>query len=271
MDTCIKTESMKKAVTLIEKFVETKCSERPPSHNHLHMFKVRDNSRYILTKMVGLYYLIVFLFSLIMYGTCIFNIGIALLFNTICCIFIAFNFGALSFMVDLIALLHDVADHKYVEDDPTLAVELNNFLSQITSNDEYKSIVQETVFYNLFNPIAIINIIERISFSRQNKYGTNNWYSLLGLWGVLIRNIVSDADKLEAIGKDGIDRCRDFTIESFSNQQIDYTQEMVRDNIIKHYHEKLKLVASYGYMRTLPGWLCAQFLDKEMREYMETF
>jgi len=259
------------AVTSVEKFVTSICGDRPASHNHLHMFKVRDNAISILSWMIVQYYLIVALVTSILYGLCMITLLEAFIFATICCFIIMINVDSLKFMVEIVALLHDVADHKYVEDDPSLITQLNNFLLKLTSNTSYKLLVKGTVFYHLFTPDTIIKIIDRISFSRQAKYGTQNWYASLGIWGVLIRDIVSDGDKLEAIGKNGINRCRDFTMELFEKQKIEYTNEMVESNIIKHYHEKLKLIASYGYMRTLPGFIRAQILDRDMQECIRSY
>ena len=45
----------------------------------------------------------------------------------------------------------------------------------------------------------ILAIIERIAFSREKAWGRNDWLAVLGIDGVIVRNIVSDADKLDAI------------------------------------------------------------------------
>lgn len=259
------------AIKTVENFVKNICGDRPASHNHLHMLKVRDNSSSILSWIIIQYYLTVVLITSIMYGLNIITLFGAFIFETIFCLIIMINVDALKFMVEIVALLHDVIDHKYVEDDPTLTTQLNSFLLKLTSNPLYQLLVKGTVFYHLFNPDTIVKIIDRISFSRQAKYGTQNWYATLGIWGVLIRDIVSDGDKLEAIGKNGIDRCRDFTIESFEKQQIEFTDEKVRWKIVHHYHEKLKLIASYGYMRTLPGLIRAQILDSEMQSCIKSY
>lgn len=259
------------AIKTIENFVITICGNRPASHNHHHMFKVRDNANSILSWMIIQYYLTITLITSIMYGLGMTTLFGAFIFEMICCFIIMINVDALKFMVEIVALLHDVADHKYVEDDPTLTTQVNNFLGKLTTNSSYKLLVKGTVFYHLFNPDTINKIIERISFSRQAKYGTQNWYASLGIWGVLIRDIVSDGDKLEAIGKNGINRCRDFTMELFEKQKIEYTDEMVEINIVKHYHEKLKLIASYGYIRTFPGFIRAQILDRDMQECIKSY
>lgn len=250
----------------IEDFVKKICGDRPPSHNHLHMFKVRDNAKTILSWMITLYYVFVIALSSTMYVFKFISLFSSFVLECILLCFLVRNRDALKFMVELAALLHNVTDHKYVDENPDLTRNLSSFLTQLTSNPEYKRIVHNTVFEYLFNPKMIIDIIERISFSRQKKYGTSKFYSTLGLWGVLVRHIVSDADKLEAIGKKGIERCKEYTIEHFMTEKIYYTPEMVNKNIVKHYHEKLKLIASSEYMKTLPGWVYAQMLDREMNQ-----
>lgn len=260
-----------KAIQSIEQFVKTTCGDRPPTHNHLHMYKVRDNARWIFTWTIIYYYLMVGIIALILNGFGLISLSTSLILETICCTFIAFNEDALIFMVTTVTLLHDVADHKYVEEDSSLTAKLNDFLSKFTLNFDNQSIVSGTVFYYLFNPVMIINIIERISFSRQKKYGTSKWNSTLGIWGVLVRNIVSDADKFEAIGIEGLDRCKDYTIESFVDKKIEFTTKMVKDNVVQHYHDKLKLLASSEYMKTLPGWIYAQKLNRDMQSYISSF
>lgn len=259
------------AIEMIENFVTDRCSGRKPSHNHIHMFKVRNNSIEIVKWLTPIFYFTLFMLSYIFYRLHITNLFVAFIFNIIGLALIDFNKESLLFMVSTVALLHDVADHKYVEEDSSLLADLNSFLVKLTTNSKYKSIVAGTLFEYLFNPDMIIKIIERISYSRQVKYGTKTWYSTLGIWGVLVRHIVSDADKLEAIGKDGIDRCKDYTIENYEKNQIEYTQIMLNEDIIKHYNIKLKHMASFTFMKTIPGWFKAQRLDKDMRVYINSF
>jgi hypothetical protein len=88
-----------------------------------------------------------------------------------------------------VAWLHDIIDHKYTDSSENKVL-LIKFLNEIFSNDD---------------TLLILNIIERISYSKENYYIINNknndWNEILGEDGLLIRNIVSDADKLDALGK----------------------------------------------------------------------
>lgn len=102
----------------------------------------------------------------------------------------------------IVAWLHDVFDHKYDQDGRLLIV-CRDFLSNILK------LTDTEIDY-------IIAIINRISYSTQikmiNKFGKVDWLDVLGENGMIIRSIVSDADKLEALGKAGLQRCIDYTI-----------------------------------------------------------
>jgi hypothetical protein len=92
--------------------------------------------------------------------------------------------------ITITAWLHDVNDHKYND---TLL--MKNKMKQFINND----LLLDNTETNL-----ILNIIDRISYSKENKIRQSNgmldWYKVLGNKGCIIRDIVSDADKLEAIG-----------------------------------------------------------------------
>jgi len=238
------------------------------------MFKVRDNADKIIFGLAMMYYVLMFGISTSCYMMGVFSSLDALIFDWSMLLFamcIDKHVDALILIVDTTALLHDVADHKYKELDPTLQDKLHNFLDQQTSDPDNKSQVDGTLFDHLYNTDTILNIIERISFSRQQKFGKTDWYEVLGTWGILVRNIVSDADKLEAIGKTGIERCRDYTIEIYERDHPNHHSEsnpnknqIIKKGIIDHYNEKLKILASYRYVRTIPGWIWAQYLNREM-------
>lgn len=131
------------------------------------------------------------------------------------------------------AMLHDVADHKYDKNGKLREIVLG-FL-----NDNYKD-----------EAILIINIIDRISYNKEYRLITDNkeldWEKVLGYDGLLVRNIVSDADKLEALGKNGIHRCIIFTSICINNPQ----KILMRS--IKYSICHLSKYKN-GYIRTIPG------------------
>ena len=81
---------------------------------------------------------------------------------------------------------------------------------------------------------------------------------------LFIRDIVSDADKLDAIGYAGIERCRDFSKYRAPNASC----EEIEENVVEHMHDKLlKLLDQY--IRTDSAKIIGQPLQKEMLDYLE--
>lgn len=150
------------------------------------------------------------------------------------------------------AWVHDVADHKY-DTDGKLSAQLDDFLINLVHNEDAE---------------LIRLIINHTSFSKEDKMRkTNpNWaidrLKVLGLDGLLIRDIVSDADKLEAIGIQGLIRCAEFCKEK--GIQEDKIIAAVRS----HCDEKLLRLYS-GFIVTEPGRLLAKPLHDEMVELLK--
>ena len=155
----------------------------------------------------------------------------------------------------VVAWLHDINDHKY--SNAELEKELDNLLEEVYPNKKQKQ-------------SHILNIIERISYSKENKTLQNNekldWLDVLGSKGILIRNIVSDADKLEAIGKVGFERCVEYTKHSYKekhNCEIPF-EDLVKE-VKNHADEKL-LRLKDDFIRTTPGKKMAEPLHDELLE-----
>ena len=150
-------------------------------------------------------------------------------------------------MMDAItaAWLHDIADHKY-DHDGTLEQRLDEF--------GYKHIM---------NYEDLKKVIKYVSFSSENKAifaGTPLDYdSLLTPYYALVRHIVSDADKLQAIGKIGITRALMYTRDSNPT----YTEAQVIVDVRRHADEKLLRIAT-EFMRTPTGRMLAQKEHEEM-------
>jgi hypothetical protein len=264
------------ALNELQTFVERTCEDREPSHNDVHMRTVRDNGLRILGIMIWIRVIMMFCLSIGLYVSwiqdnpmlligwiIISTIVVVKMRNNIRIPFLSFReLPVLRFMVQVVAWLHDVADHKYTEEDPTLDARLDQFLINFTH--KYKHTVESTPYQNLFTSHGIRAIIERVSFSRQVAHGTDDWYPVLGYYGCLIRDIVSDADKWEALGKKGIDRCVAYTIEQMDKKNEIVTKHTVYQRVAIHYHEKLKRLSSREFMKTFPGWLGAGWLDREM-------
>lgn len=98
-------------------------------------------------------------------------------------------------MIGIVALLHDVDDGKY-DVDGTLSKKLEEFVKKFFPFDD-----------------NIINIIHRISHSKEikmRKEGTLDWINVLKYDGLLIRDYVSDADKIFSLGKEGHYRSKQY-------------------------------------------------------------
>ena len=136
-----------------------------------------------------------------------------------------------------VSMLHDVADHKY-DKDGKLREKLQMFL-----NKNYP-----------FSANKILDCIDAISFTRELKDGKRWFVQSLGKYWTQVRDIVSDADKLEAIGKIGVERCLNYGKENGKTGIIYLLQHMV---------DKL-LILRNEYIVTEPGLEMAQGLHDEM-------
>lgn len=157
----------------LHNFVQETCGNREPSHGIDHFKRVRDKA-------------------------------------------LAIN-DSLSFQVKkediiLVAMLHDVADHKY-DHDGSLEKHLRYWLESQTDLD-----VQ-----------IIMDTISSISYSKERKFGMRWFESNLGPYWTRVRDIVSDADKLEAIGNIGGLRCLQYAQEHGYNDK----------NAVKHLVENI--------------------------------
>lgn len=156
-------------------------------------------------------------------------------------------------VVQLAALLHDIADSKFYNGDETIGPKVaRNFLEQ--ENVDIKTIEE------------VIAIIENISFKGGNF---EKKYSSIEL------DIVQDADRLDAIGAIGI--ARTFNYGGFKNRVLydpniapktNMTKEEYKKSdapTINHFYEKLLLLKDK--MNTETG----KKLAEERHDFMVTF
>ena len=161
------------------------------------------------------------------------------------------------FIIDLSALMHDVADSKFIagnEGDAYALVE--NFLME----NEIDHQVKEKVMF----------VIRNISFSSGDKQTGLMTPELM---------IVQDADRLDAIGAIGIARA--FNYGGFRNREIYIPAELPKINMTKeeykksdpstinHFYEKLLLLK--GLMNTERGRKLAEERHQFMELFLETF
>ena len=156
-------------------------------------------------------------------------------------------------VVQLGALLHDIADSKFHNGDETVGPKVaRTFL-------ESENIAEDTIQH-------VINIIENISFKGGNHDTSFTSAEL---------NVVQDADRLDALGAIGI--ARTFNYGGFKNRAIynpeiapklNMTKEEYKNSnapTINHFYEKLLLLKDK--MNTKTG----KQLANKRHEYMEQF
>jgi len=158
-----------------------------------------------------------------------------------------------SMMLDTItaAWLHDVADHKY-DHDGTLEQRLDEFGTA-----------------NIPNYAEIKQVIKYVSYSTENKAilaGTPlNFKQILGDYYSNIRDIVSDADKLESIGVKGMERSLTYNTDTNPT----FTHAQVIAEVRKIYDEKLVKLATQ-FIRTPTARDIALKEHKEMEEWLHS-
>jgi len=158
-----------------------------------------------------------------------------------------------SMMLDTItaAWLHDVADHKY-DYDGTLEQRLDEF-----------------GIANIPNYTDIKQVIKYVSYSTEHKAliaGTPlDFKQILGDYYSNIRDIVSDADKLESIGVKGMERS--LTYNTDTNPTFTHAQVMAE--VRKIYNEKLVKLATQ-FIRTPTARAIAQKEHTAMEEWLNT-
>lgn len=161
-------------------------------------------------------------------------------------------------IVEIAALLHDVADPKFHNGDEQLAVDISsNFLRGIGLSGE--------------KILAVINIIKNISFKNRGEVEVQTQPIEL--------KIVQDADRLDAIGAIGI--ARTFNFGGFKNNEIynrqippNLTQskeEYKKSNgtTINHFYEKLLLLKDL--MNTAKAKEMAEERHRFMLLFLEQF
>lgn len=148
----------------------------------------------------------------------------------------------------LSAWLHDVKDHKYPEEDNDN--QLSIFL---------KSLDLQNVLGFDYSPY-ILKIIDYVSFSKENSAimagAPLDFEKILSDEKCPLahhaRNIVSDADKLDASGRNGVSRCVSTAIELYVKKNgVPPSLEELKKRVNAHANEKLLILERF--MRTPTG------------------
>lgn len=160
-------------------------------------------------------------------------------------------------IIELGALLHDIADSKFHDGDEELGPRrANEFMTSIGLSDHVKS--------------EVVNIIKHISFKGGHSSGDYKSKEL---------DVVQDADRLDAIGAIGI--ARTFNYGGFKNRAIydpsiapnlSMTKEEYKNSTaptINHFYEKLLLLKDK--MNTPTGKALAAQRHAFMEQFLEQF
>ena len=166
---------------------------------------------------------------------------------------IAKNEEANTEIVELAALLHDIADPKFHDGDETLAIKIS--LEFLKSIDVEENIINQVLY-----------IIENISFKNRSQAPEIPSIEL---------QIVQDADRLDAIGAIGI--ARTFNFGGFKNNlmyhpdiqpQLNMSKEEYKKSngtTINHFYEKLLL------LKDLMNTETAKKIASERHDFMLKF
>jgi uncharacterized protein len=160
-------------------------------------------------------------------------------------------------VIELSALLHDIADYKFNNGDERIGPRMTeNFLESIQVE---RSIIKEVVF-----------IVENISFKGGHNENINKSIELA---------IVQDADRLDAIGAIGIARTFNFggfkgnsMYDPSQKPKINQSKEEYKKSkgtTINHFHEKLLLLKDL--MNTKTGKILAENRHNYMIDFLQQF
>ncbi len=168
------------------------------------------------------------------------------------------------FIIELGALLHDIADSKFHNGDETIGPEMaREFLESQQIEPSIISHIEK----------IISNISYKSSLSEENGSGFEQKFTSSEL------DVIQDADRLDAIGAIGIARC--FNYGGFKNRPIhnpeiapklNQTKEEYKNSdapTINHFYEKLLLLKDM--MNTFTGKRIAAERHVFMEQFLEQF
>ncbi|MDQ1095088.1 MULTISPECIES: HD domain-containing protein [Chryseobacterium] len=160
-------------------------------------------------------------------------------------------------VVELSALLHDIADPKFHNGDENLALQVSRTF--LESQDASEDLIQQVLF-----------VIKNISFKNRNDVPKDLPLEL---------KIVQDADRIDAIGAIGV--ARTFNFGGFKNNlmyhpdlkpRLDMSKEEYKKSdgtTINHFYEKLLLLKDM--MNTRKGKEIAEERHNFMLKFLDQF
>lgn len=218
------------------RFVKDICKGRDESHSVNHLLAVTQNAMIIVKDMLNNNH----------------HIPIEILEDILTC-----------------AILHDVADYKY-DNNGILSKQVKCYINNICKYNKISTTSPDDIWW----------IIDNLSFSKEKKAGSlknliKNTYTVFPFPHklIFIRNIVADADRLEAIGEIGAQRC--ITYGQHANPNI--TRDQLKQKVKAHAEEKLYMIpfgdpiTKEPYFHTSPGKQMALKLHKDTIKYINEF
>ena len=160
-------------------------------------------------------------------------------------------------VIELAALLHDIADPKFHQGDEELALKMSSEI--LSENKVQQEVIDQIIF-----------IIKNMSFKNRGEVTENLPLEL---------KIVQDADRLDAIGAIGI--ARTFNFGGFRNNlmydpqispKLNMTKEEYKKSTgttINHFYEKLLLLRDL--MNTTTGKKLAEERHQFMLDFLDQF
>ena len=150
--------------------------------------------------------------------------------------------------VCIVAWLHDVLDTKY---------------ETTHAQCEY---VKQFIRTLEWDPDDVLKATGSISYTKEKNNGMRYFEKILDNKWIIVRDIVSDADKEDGIGLKGITRC--YIYEKYMNPDI---KEHDLISVVKN-HIKDRLLQLYpnNFFVTIPGNIKAETLQKEMIDWYDS-
>ncbi|EPY32451.1 hypothetical protein AGDE_08682 [Angomonas deanei] len=173
----------------------------------------------------------------------------------------------------LVGMLHDVADHKY-DVDGTLQKSLADFCT--TEVEEHLTTIPGLQAPDAAEKASFLSHLHKTIdciLSKEKSRGLRYYEKELPAEWLVVRNCVSDADKLEAIGPAGLLRCYEYSCARTSaeckkhpEKRFDSIAELeayLLGEVDAHHDEKLSILSS-SYIVTPPGKFLSKSLDDSM-------
>jgi HD superfamily phosphodiesterase len=152
------------------------------------------------------------------------------------------------------AILHDVHDKKY-DVDGSLTLTVRKFLIASGYIDDVDLLMKIMDYVSHTKEVNAINSGHPINFKEE-----------LGEFGTIVRHIIHDADKLDALGEVGFNRCCEYQTSWYKNKYGKTpTKEELANMVIEHTDTKLSLLKDQ-FIRTSTGKMMAEELHNELIE-----